>query len=183
MSHWFLLDLWADHNEYTQGFRPRLFEHPIPPNYFKYKDGKSFDITKPLFFKLADIILRSFRNNSFTKYPNNGHTIADEIIQYADNRMKMGDLRYGPILRQSLGNYDVAKEFIVRMQLARENKSLEYLVDAYNMARIQYFIDHNKSKVKERIFKVYGTYHIGKLYRNWYFTSIDDGHHSEPKKQ
>ena len=67
----------------------------------------------------------------------------NDIIILADNRMMMGDYRYGSILRQNLDNYDVYAEFFRRLKIAKNTKNLEYIVDAYNMLRIEYYKNKN----------------------------------------
>lgn len=64
-----------------------------------------------------------------------------EIIRYADNRMHQGKFRYGKIKRQNLGNYDTAIECIKRIQkyILEGRNNLEYIVDALNMCRIEYY--------------------------------------------
>lgn len=103
------------------------------------------------------------------------------IINLADNRMMQGDYRYGSILRQNLNNYDVVSEFFRRLKIASSTKNLEYVVDAYNMLRIQYFKRKNINKIKEL-----NTYHlryfiISSFMHQWKLESIDDGIHAIEK--
>lgn len=84
----------------------------------------------------------------------------EEILQAANVRMDMGRFRYGPIKRQSLENYDVAKECIKRIQryIDGNRENLEHLVDAFNMCRIEFY---KGKKAGKKII------------------SIDDGEHAE----
>ena len=82
-------------------------------------------------------------------------------MMLADNRMHQGMFRYGPILKQPLNKYDAVEEIYKRTDIYKETKNLEYLVDLFNMVRIEYY------KAKKRGQKL---------------TMIDDGHHAEEKE-
>lgn len=176
-AHHFLLECWAEHHYISNGYKPKVFQHPIPVNFFK-NGGKSFKDVKPLAFHTVDNFVEEWinythRNPLFAK-------IATEIVPLADNRMVMGDFRYGIITRQDLDNYDTNKEFNRRLHLAYENKSLEYLIDAYNMCRIQYFKDNNRETAFIRARQVAHMYSINRIMYKWTLNSIDDGEHAKP---
>lgn len=131
-----------------------------------------FKYNKPDHFKIFDTTLHKYWTDV---------TKLKEFIKLSDNRMIMGDYRYGNIYTQDFSKYDLIEQFYIRLNIAKETKNLEYLCDAYNMLRLQYFKSNNFFESKD-LFK----YH---LYLNleiafsqqWKLISIDDGIHSQEK--
>jgi hypothetical protein len=102
------------------------------------------------------------------------------LIELSDNRMMMGDYRYGSILRQNLDNYDIVKEFYKRTNIAKETSNLEYVCDAYNMVRIQYFKSPNNIII-EKLLRDVELLILTAYNYNYPLVSIDDGIHAEEK--
>jgi hypothetical protein len=61
-----------------------------------------------------------------------------EFDRYARNRMIMGAFRYAPIADSNYGKYDICGEIIRRVELYRQDRNLEHLVDARNICMIGY---------------------------------------------
>ncbi len=176
-AHHLLLECWAEHHYISNGYKPKVFEHPIPVNFFK-NGGKTFKDVKPFAFYAVDSLVEKWikcPGRSFLQAQ-----IASEIIPLADNRMIMGDFRYGVITRQDLDNYDAKKEYGKRLYLSYDNRSLEYLIDAYNMCRIQYLKDNNDQDAYLRVRQVIQLYTVHKIRDKCTLNSVDDGHHAKP---
>jgi len=102
-----------------------------------------------------------------------------ELIQYADNRMKQGDYRYGVLRNQDLHAYDLTKNYNRRIQKYKQTDNPEYLVDAYNMIRIGYYkkeFDLCETIAKASV--VYTTYYYARNILNQESITIDDGEHA-----
>jgi hypothetical protein len=169
-AHHFLLECWAEHHKITNGYKPKLFEHPIPKEFFNSKGGKTFKEIKPYAFEIVDDYIKQLLGNS----------IGEELIMYADNRMIMGDYRYGSIIRQSLNNYNLKDEYIKRLLLFSNTKVLDYLIDAYNMIRIKFFVDEDKKYCyfeAKTCAKIYNKFHNLKNFMK----GDDDIHHETIK--
>lgn len=174
-AHHFLLECWAEHHQISNGCRPKLFEHPIPKEFFNSKGGETFAQLKPLAFKIIDQFVEEYIKSVASKH------LPDilEMIQLADNRMIMGDYRYGSIIRQNLDLYNTNNEFNIRIKLAYNNHSLEYLIDAYNMVRIQFLKDDDYIQARARADYLVFIYPYYKRHEGWTLNSVDDGHHAE----
>ncbi len=173
-------ELWADHYKQSTGITIKPFK-----DRHKFGDfslNKGFSIQKPQYFKNFDITF-SDRNmyNTLIVFK-----LILNLIVWADNRMKMGDFRYGPIIRQNLDNYDVAQEFDRRLKEAIKTKNLEYIVDAYNMLRIEGYKLSKNSNPERLITLEKNTKRLECQIKvasahNWKLTSIDDGIHAKEK--
>jgi len=170
--------LWAEHLLISIGLRTKPFQYRSEIGRSPYEEG--FMKIKPKEFNYIDEDLLqdydpSDSNTSLFYF------YLKEIIRLADNRMIMGDYRYGHITRQDLDNYDTQEEFFKRLKIAKETKNLEYLVDAYNMLRIQYY--KTKDKYEYQALKVHHLSIILNTSYNekWPLISIDDGEHAEEK--
>ena len=176
-AHHLLLECWAEHHYITNGYKPKVFEHPIPSNFFK-NGGKTFKDVKPIQFIIVDNVVEEWINSPL-RNPRYAKE-AKKMIELADNRMLMGDYKYGLITRQNLSIYDTNEEYSIRLQLAYDNKSLEYLIDAYNMCRIQFLKDGINHIARERARYITHIYTVHKISDGWTLNTIDDGHHAEP---
>lgn len=157
-------DLWAEHIKLSTGKIVKPFKDRNKFGTYKLSEG--FKKVKPQMFKNVD-------NRIF------GFPIYEHLIQLADNRMMMGDCRYGSIVRQDLTKYDVVKEYYRRENIAYDTENLEYVLDAYNMYRIEAF-KRNNSYVPELFDKLLILTTIA-VNRDWALISIDDGIHAEEK--
>ncbi len=84
----------------------------------------------------------------------------NEYEFYRRNRMVMGYFRYGDIHRQSLNDYDLPEEAIVRIRRYQRDGNLEHLVDAGNMIMLAYMQGIKSGKI---------------------MNAIDDGEHARPR--
>ena len=153
-------ELWADHVLLSTGkkIKPTKDRHA----WRQMQLDKGFKSEKPKWFMRVDHL---FYNVFESEY----------IIRLADNRMMQGDYRYGRITRQNLDNYDVTSEFWRRREIAKETKNLEYLVDMYNMVRIQ---AHKDKKIPEVLYGVFETDYVIATEKQWELNSVDDGIHA-----
>lgn len=135
--------------------------------------NKGFKKIKPLEFKVIDLYIQKFFWESFDELK--------QFINFSDNRMKMGDYRYGLVTEQDFSKYNLIENFLIRMKVAKETKNLEYLCDAYNMLRIQFLKTKNIHEFKD-LFKYHLYLILTKAFaNNWELISIDDGIHSKEK--
>lgn len=167
----FFDELWAEHLQFSTGVVHKVFKYPHNIGKAPYELG--FIKQKPSEFYKIDGIARNFiQDISWASF-------IDRFIKYADNRMIQGDYRYGFISSQNLNEYNLVTEFYRRLYLAEESENLEYVVDSYNMIRLQYF----KSKDLNQFWDLF----LGDLFptiqnsyeKNWKLISIDDGQHAE----
>jgi hypothetical protein len=154
-------ELWAEHVLLSTGkkMKPVRDRHAFG----KMKLEGGFKSEKPEWFTKVD--------EEFTK---RGWR-TDEIIKWADNRMMQGDYRYGRITRQDLSNYDTVSEFWRRRQVAIDTRNLEYIVDMYNMLRIQ---AHKDKKINLTLMGTFVEDHHVSFLQEWELTSVDDGIHA-----
>ncbi len=95
------------------------------------------------------------------------HTLEDlivsewcaEFIQYMHNRMIFGRFRYGAMSDPKKGQYDNIGSAIKRLFKYKLDGNLEHLVDAANLAMIEFAIGNHHKR---------------------HFNSIDNGEHAEP---
>lgn len=173
-------ELWAEHYKISTGVTIKPFKDRYKRGGFKQSD--SFVEQKPQVFKNYDQEFWDYyRWNTIVHLSQ-----VNQVIKWADARMAMGDFRYGPITRQNLDNYDVVSEFYRRINIARETRNLEYIVDAYNMLRIQSF-KNSKVNTSEKVMILIRADHIFKKVfviacrDQWELISIDDGIHAKEK--
>jgi hypothetical protein len=102
---------------------------------------------------------------------------AENFIQLADNRMKMGDFRYGNLQNQRLDLFDVKAELIKRMNRSYQTKNKEDVLDTYNMYRIEAF---KQDKIIWDITMWLGFLTLLNISENehWPLIHIDDGEHA-----
>lgn len=159
-------DLWAEHIKLSTGKIVKPFKDRHEYGKAQLKDG-FLSIKPEEFYEIDFEFVRCNQDNY--------------IVNLADNRMQMGDYRYGHITRQNLNNYDTKKEFFRRLNIAKETKNLEYIVDAYNMLRIEYYKKKNIYQIKDLLkHHLYIIIHKA-LNEHWQLISIDDGIHAEEK--
>lgn len=156
-------ELWVEHIRLSSGKIVKPFKDRHEFGKMSLSDG--FKKEKPRWFFNVDTEFQDTFNSNY-------------IISLADNRMKMGDFRYGRITRESLNNYDVIKEFWKRRKIAYETSNLEYIVDMYNMIRIQ---AHKDNYIKLDLWLVFRRDYKTSILENWSLLSIDDGIHAEEK--
>jgi hypothetical protein len=139
----------------------------------KMTEELAFQNVKPKSFTYIDELVKSFDwHPEYQLY-------IKELIEYADRRMIMGDLRYGPIYRPDLSKYDTSLEYYKRMDRYFKEGLLEYIIDAYNMIRIEYCKHKNIPISKEALYSDLKHYikDRGQLLKE--VISIDDGIHAE----
>ena len=158
-------ELWAEHIKLSTGKIVKPFKD-------RHKFGKAplsigFKNQKPEIFKQVDEKIKKYASN------------ANNLIELADNRMQMGDYRYGYILRQNLDNYDLLKEFFRRLNIAKATLNYEYIVDAYNMYRIYAF--KTKNIIIQDMLIILLNMNNHAVFHSWKLESIDDGIHAEEK--
>jgi len=163
-------ELWSDllSTYYGIQIKPFISKHTFSWTNPQKPLKEGFLKQKPSEFYETDFIF--IRNNNDYK-----------LTVLADNRMMMGDYRYGSIHRQNLNNYDTRSEFFRRLRIAKDTKNLEYIVDAYNMLRIQYFKSKNINEYKDLL-----RHHLYIIIEKankekWELISIDDGIHATEK--
>jgi len=167
----FLKDAWKEHVLLCSG---TLYKSDIDRYYQTtiMSEEIAFQNNKPEEFLKIDNFIISLHGLLFSSY----------IITLADNRMIMGDLRYGPIKGQHLSAYNVYSEFFKRLQIAWLEKNIEYVVDAYNMLRIQYY----KTNDFYEFIDLYNQYFYDILRTSeshkWKLISVDDGIHAEKQE-
>lgn len=182
-------ELWCDLTYNQTGKKVKPFQdrnpfswtayNPIGKNPLSGLTGGFKDVKPPEFLKVDN----HWINNRIDDIATSGSQLLFllKMVVAADNRMMMEDYRYGSILRQNLDNYDVVKEFFRRLGVAKETKNLEYVIDAYNMLRIQYFKQKNwyfiLDLIKHHLFWVAQKAFLEK----WPLVSIDDGIHAKEK--
>lgn len=167
-------ELWSDmlDNQYGIKVKPNVIRHVFSWTDPKVNLNKGFKIQKPKeFIKIDRYCIHVIAHDQVG-------LLMSEIVTLADNRMKMGDYRYGFIIRQDLDKYDTIKEFHNRSTIAYKTENLEYVVDAYNMMRIQYY------KSKEwldfhRLFLSFIQLLVEAYEKDWDLISIDDGIHAK----
>lgn len=130
---------------------------------------KGFKNHKPKEFIFIDRLMTNFYSDQ---------NIDFSLIKPADDRMLQGDYRYGYIYRQNLSKYNTNKEFYRRLDIAYKTSNLEYLVDAYNMIRIEYYKYKKFELVQFLIKKLCAAYNQS-LRENWKLISVDDGIHAQ----
>lgn len=174
-AHMFLLELWAEHAKLTTGTEFKVWHPNVEKEFFIHNPTKAFELDKPIQFKQLDDYISNLNIGTLTA------RVA--IIDLADNRMVQGDVRYGAIKRQNLMAYDTIAEYHKRYELAMEHKSLELLIDAYNMARIQYFKDNQYDIACHRARTIIMRYaHAINFGIGWTFED-KTGTHAEKKTQ
>jgi len=154
--------LWAEHIRLSTGKLVKPFKDRHEFGKMQLSDG--FINEKPEWFHRVD---DAFATENTANY----------IITLADQRMMMGDYRYGRITRQNLDNYDVISEFWRRRKIAVDTENLEYIVDMYNMVRIQ----SHKDKKIPKYFEMFKKDYRRAVRENWQLISIDDGIHAVEK--
>jgi len=158
-------ELWAEHIRLSTGkiIKPFKDRHAFG----QYQLDQGFKSVKPEIFKTLD--------NYFEEvYGKIVKTI--DLITLADNRMMQGDYRYGSILSEQHVKYNVEKEFNRRKKIAYATKNLEYVIDAYNMLRIETF---KRNGLLAPMFADFRSLLRSSYIQNWELISIDDGIHAE----
>jgi hypothetical protein len=159
-------ELWAEHLKLSTGkiFKPFKDRHKFGTHSLK----EGFMSVKPdQFYELDYLFVKCNQDNY--------------LVTLADNRMMMGDYRYGVITRQNLDNYDTEQEFFRRLKVAKETQNLEYIVDAYNMLRIEYYKKKNINQIKDLLKHRFYILLEKAIKEEWKLTSIDDGIHAIEK--
>jgi hypothetical protein len=173
-------ELWTDllANQYGINKKPNIIRHNFSWTKPEKDLKQGFKSIKPAEFRELDTYLLFFNvdgdHSLFYNY-------ISQLILLADNRMKMGDYRYGRITRQNLDNYDTVKEFFKRLHKTRLDANLEHVVDAYNMLRIQYYKSKNFFEVKHLILHHFNHVLLQAYENEWPLISIDDGEHAQEK--
>lgn len=166
----FLDDLWCSSTLFTSNER---YNSPLEKymSTTKMTEEIAFQNVKPkLFTYIDDLVL------SFDWHPEYQLYIK-ELIGYADRRMIQGDVRYGPIIRQDLSQYDTSGEYHKRITRYYKEGLLEYIIDAYNMIRIEYFKNKDIPITKELLFCDLNQYVKGRGQLLKEVVSVDDGIH------
>lgn len=164
-----LNEAWASLLEYSTGIKKKPFQDKAIFGHKNLING--FKATKPLQFIECDNFLLNAMKKEDQEY-------LKWFIQMADNRMMMGDYRYGAIYRQNLDGYNTINEFYRRLKHANKTLNLEYIIDAYNMFRIEVFKRKSMKELLVEKHKIF--FFIRYSYKhNWKLTSIDDGIHAE----
>ena len=141
-AHLFLLELWVEHQRITNGTELKIWLPKVDKGFYFLNKEKQFQFVKPLEFKQADDYLSSLNIGPLTTRVG--------IIEFADNRMIQGDVRYPSNYKLNFDMFDVVEEYHKRFTEAIQRRCLELLIDAYNMARIQYYKDHNYDNMTSR---------------------------------